>query len=81
MNAYTNPDFKRGIVLFCRDAAVHDDVVIFLQQQGLELRELEMKDQETCTSGKISYHSQGNIKISRKKLQPMLSLFASDNFV
>ncbi len=80
MNAYKNPDFKRDIVLFCRDAAVHDDVVTFLQQQGLGLRELEMKDQEICTLGKISYHSQGNIKISRKKLQPLLDHFASDKF-
>ncbi len=78
MNAYTNPDFKRDIVLFCRDGAVHDDVVTFLQQQGLELRELEMKDQETCTFGKISYYSQGNLSISRKILQPMLDLFATD---
>jgi exopolyphosphatase len=80
MNAYKDPAFKRDIVLFCKYAATHDDVVIFLQQQGLELRELEMKDQETCTSGKISYYSQGNLGISRKKLQPMLDLFASDKF-
>jgi len=80
MNAYKNPDFKRGIVLFCKNAAVHDDVVKFLQQQGLKLKELEMKDQETCTFGKISYYSQGNLGISRKKLQPMLDLFASDKF-
>ena len=81
MNAYKSPDFKRGIVLFCRDAAVHDDVITFLQQQGLELRELDMKDQATCTLGKISYFNQGNLRISRKKLQPMLDLFASNNSV
>jgi exopolyphosphatase len=81
MNAYKNPDFKRDIVLFCREAAVHDDVVTFLQQQGLELREREMKDQETCTFGKISYYSQGNFGISRKKLQPMLDQFAADKFI
>jgi hypothetical protein len=68
-------------VLFCREAAVHDDVVTFLQQQGLELREREMKDQETCTFGKISYYSQGNFGISRKKLQPMLDQFAADKFI
>jgi len=75
MNAYTNPEFNRDLVIFSRDTAVHDRVAAFLLQQGLELSEITMTSQAACKYGKISYYSQGNLGISRKKLQPMLDSF------
>jgi len=75
MNGYTNPDFSRDLVVFCRDTAAHDELVTFLKQQDLELREMEMKSQKSCPFGKMTFYSQGNSEISRKKLQPMLDCF------
>ncbi|MEN8210598.1 MAG: DHHA2 domain-containing protein [Thermodesulfobacteriota bacterium] len=75
MNAYTNPGFNRDLVIFVKNAGVHDELVNYLHQQGLELNELEISNQEACTAGKISCYSQGNLGISRKKLQPMLVFF------
>ena len=72
MNAYTNPEFNRDLAVYCRDAAAHDKLVAFFQEKGLELESLSFEGQKPCLEGKISFYTQVNLGISRKKLSPMM---------
>ncbi len=75
MNAYTDPGFNRDLAVYCKDAGLHDKLIGFLQEKGLELTPVSLKDQKPCLEGKISFYRQGNLGISRKKLSPMLDDF------
>ena len=78
MNAYTTPEFNRDLAIYCKDADRHDAVLAFLQEQGLELSPVEMPTGlKPCLEGKISFHGQANLGISRKKLAPLLDQFFS----
>ncbi len=72
MNAYTAPGFSRDLAVYCADPAIHDKLVDFLGENGLELETLCLESQKPCLQGKISFHIQKNLGISRKKLSPML---------
>lgn len=72
MNAYTTPGFSRDLAVYCTDPAIHDKLVDFLGKNGLELETLCLESPKTCLQGKISFHIQKNLEISRKKLSPML---------
>ncbi|WP_022668371.1 DHH family phosphoesterase [Desulfospira joergensenii] len=72
MNAYTNPDFNRDLAVYCRDAAIHDKLISFLQEKGLDLKDLSFEGQKPCLEGKLTFYSQANLGISRKKLSPMM---------
>ncbi len=72
MNAYTNPDFNRDLAVYCRDAAAHDNLILFLQEKGLDLKHLSFEGQKPCLEGKLTFYSQANLGISRKKLSPMM---------
>ncbi len=72
MNAYTNPGFNRDLAVYCKEIQLHDKIIKFLQEKGLELTPVSLGDQKTCLEGKISFYRQGNLGISRKKLSPLL---------
>ncbi len=74
MNAYTNPDFNRDLVIYCVDKEGHDQLLEYLHGSGLELSVIEYPQAQEG-EGCISFHCQGNLAISRKKLQPLLADF------
>ena len=74
MNAYTNPDFNRDLVIYCVDKEDHDQLLEYLHGSGLELSVIEYPEAQEG-EGCISFHCQGNLAISRKKLQPLLADF------
>jgi len=75
MNAYTDPGFNRDLAIYCKEADLHDKLIEFLQEKGLDLAPIRLKDQKPCRKGKISFHRQGNLGISRKKFSPLLDAY------
>ncbi|MEN8188661.1 MAG: DHHA2 domain-containing protein [Thermodesulfobacteriota bacterium] len=75
MNAYTNPDFNRDLVIYCRTKEGHDNLLACLQNNSLDLTPIEYPGQQEKGGVFISFHRQGNLGISRKKLQPLLAEF------
>ncbi len=75
MNAYTNPTFSRDLVIFCKSKSGHDRLFAYLQENKLDLTPLDCPGQKQNDSGFISFHRQGNLGLSRKKLQPLLAGF------
>jgi len=75
MNAYTNPEFNRNLVIFCKSKDAHDQLLTYLQENELDLTPLDCPAQKQSDSGFITFYRQGNIGISRKKLQPLLADF------
>ena len=73
MNAYTDTGFSRDLAIYCKDTDRHDKLIGFLQEKGLDLTPASLRDQKPCLEGKISFHRQGNLAISRKKLSPLLN--------
>ncbi|HAK46023.1 MAG TPA: hypothetical protein DCO79_08920 [Spirochaeta sp.] len=70
MSAYTNPDFNRNLVVYVPDDANQKIVINFLEEADLGL---ELIETEYPASDKLVFYSQGNLGISRKKLQPLLN--------
>jgi len=71
MNAYTDPDFHRDLVVYCPDQGLRAKVISHLETMGLELKPIDpqgLKGKEN-----ISFFVQGDLSKSRKKLQPILS--------
>ncbi len=75
MNAFANPDFSRDLVVFCKTAEEHDSLIDYLQKNGLSLTSLDFPEQTQGENGFIRFYNQGNLGISRKKLQPLLADF------
>lgn len=75
MHAYNKPDFHRELVIFCRTKTAHDNLVCLLQDNGLELMPLNVTlTSPLSANGYIGLYSQGNIDMSRKRVQPLFSL-------
>lgn len=72
MNAYTDQGFTRDLAVYCKDVCLHEKIIGFLQEKGLDLTVFSLEDQKPCLDGKISFYRQGNLSISRKKLSPLL---------
>jgi len=75
MNAYTNPEFVRNLGVYIPDSDLREKTIEFLEASDLGLEILDSR-----TNGKtadIVYYHQGNLGISRKKLQPLLKDFFS----
>lgn len=72
MNAYRTPGFSRDLAVYCTTEVLHDNLIDFLQNKGLDLTPLSFMDQKPCRQGKISFYRQGNLENSRKKLTPLL---------
>ncbi len=72
MNAYTDPDFKRDLVVWAGDEALFTRVNTFLLGSDLALEPLDAPDAQ-CAH--YAAYVQGNAAYSRKKLQPLLQVF------
>jgi len=75
MNAYTDPDFVRNLGVYIPDSVLREKTIGFLESSDLGLEILDSRFKED--SGDIVYYLQGNLGISRKKLQPLLKDFFS----
>jgi exopolyphosphatase len=77
MTASHTPYFKRELILFCQNKALHTGLATYLDNQDLHLaatqKALEIADQ----SGFLTMYNQGNAAISRKKLQPLIHTYLS----
>ncbi len=73
MNAYTDPDFKRELVVYAVKPELRKLVVDFLVSRDLDLAPL--KGKAPAASENAAFFSQGNGSYSRKKLQPLLQEF------
>jgi len=73
MNAFTDPEFRRELVVWAADAPLRDKVIAFLATSDLGLQPLEHPD--APDSAEIALFSQANAAYSRKKLQPLLQAF------
>ena len=71
MNAFTNPEFTRELVVYCPDKPVREKVVTFLEGSDLKLDSISSKGVDEATS----LYKQDNVAVSRKKLQPILAAF------
>lgn len=69
MNAYTDPEFRRDLVVWAADEGLFERVNAFLRDSDLGL--------EPIGGGTPDYaaYAQGNAAYSRKKLQPLLQGF------
>jgi len=79
MNAFTNPDFHRHLVIYTKTQAEHDRLLVFLQENGLDLKLMNLEGQKKDGAGYIQFYEQGNLKISRKKLHPILKDFFNES--
>lgn len=81
MNAHTDSGFCREMAIYCKKEGFHDPLIEFLQSKQLDLTPICLANQSPCLEGKISFHRQGNLNISRKRFAPLLAdYFHSDNF-
>ena len=69
MNAYTNPEFRRELVVWASDPALRARVLEFLTQSDLGLTPMQTN---VPASKEAAFFAQGNAAYSRKKLQPLL---------
>jgi len=70
MSAYTDPEFHRDLAVCSPDQSLIEKVVAHLETKGLGLKSIDSK--ESKEKRNISFFVQGNLSISRKKLQPIL---------
>lgn len=75
MNAYTDPEFTRELVVYCPDPSVRSTVISFLEASDLGVKQIEADSVDSATA----LYSQGNKGISRKKLQPLLLPYLEEN--
>lgn len=71
MNAYTNPEFTRELVVYAPDSALRKRVIAFLENSDLGVQRISSKKVDEATV----LYAQANVAISRKKLQPLLAAF------
>jgi exopolyphosphatase len=71
MNAYTEPQFTRELVVFCPDAALRVKLLDFLAGSELGLSKLAASINDEATA----LYAQANQSYSRKKLQPLIDGF------
>ena len=77
MNAYTDPDFQRDLVVYSPTEERHQQLVSFLNENELALQPITCPDQVPVAKGFHGLYSQGNLAVSRKKLQPLLADFCT----
>lgn len=75
MHGFANPDFRRELIMFCRTRKEHDTLVDFLQEKGLDLTSIPSPEPVQGGDGFWGLYRQGNLAISRKKLQPLLAQY------
>lgn len=75
MNAFKDPDFGRDLMVYCTTKEMHDALLFYLQKTSLGLTPYEKSGGQEDKKGCMSCFHQGNLDISRKKLQPLLAEF------
>ena len=73
MNAFTDPEFRRELVVWAADKALRERVLAFLAASELGLQAIDPPD--APGSAEVALFSQANAAYSRKKLQPLLQEF------
>ncbi len=73
MNAFTDPDFTRNLGVFITDSNLRAKTIRFLESSDLGLEILDSGF--SGDNSEIVFYHQGNLGISRKKLQPILKDF------
>ena len=79
MNAYTDPDFHRELVVYSPNSEVFNKTLDFLNETNLNLESINLPNQKTDADGQVTYFKQGHLGMSRKKLQPLLNEFYTTN--
>ncbi len=72
MNTFADPGFKRDLLVYCTTKEMHDALVVYLQKNLLDLVLYGCAGNRGKGEGYIGCYRQGNLGISRKKLQPLL---------
>ncbi len=75
MNSYNSPDFHRELIVFWQTEDGQRKLLKYLQGHSLALRPVDGVDQKQLHNGIITFYSQENSVISRKRLQPLLENF------
>ena len=75
MTAYRKEGFGRDLVIYAPSQELLEQLARFLQEKGLALKELALDGFIPPDTGYMGLYSQGNLDISRKKLQPFLAEF------
>jgi exopolyphosphatase len=70
MNAFTDPEFRRELVVWAADERLRERVLAFLAASELGLQAIEPPG--APGSAEVALFSQANAAYSRKKLQPLL---------
>ena len=70
MNAYTQPQFTRELVVYCADEALRKKLLAFLEGSDLGLSKID-----GSVEANTALYAQANLGYSRKKLQPVMSDF------
>ena len=70
MNAYTQPQFTRELVVYCKDDALRSKLLKFLEGSDLGLTKIE-----GAVDADTALYAQANLGYSRKKLQPVMNDF------
>jgi exopolyphosphatase len=70
MNAYTDPEFRRELVVWTEDEALRERVLAFLRASDLGLAAID--DARAPRTPEVVLFEQANVAYSRKKLQPLL---------
>ncbi len=73
MNAFTQPEFTRNLVVYVPDQVLRSRLIEFLEGAGLELEKIDGGDIKKKDA--LDIYNQKNLGISRKKLQPLLKEF------
>lgn len=73
MNAYTDPEFKRELVVYCSDPTMFAQIDAFLKSFDLGLTAVEAP--KGSLGDRYGWYAQANGSYSRKKLQPTLQQF------
>ncbi len=81
MMASHGPDFQRELILFCRHREIHLKLEAYLRGQGLDLSTVQGVETMVDGGGFMGMYRQGNVLISRKKLQPLVHSFLSGPLV
>ncbi|MBL6989139.1 MAG: DHH family phosphoesterase [Bacteriovoracaceae bacterium] len=79
MIAYTDPGFKRELVVFSENKDLYNKTVEFLKGTELGLTPIEVTNQTSTGETNMSFYAQSHLGMSRKKLWPILKEFYSKN--
>ncbi|WP_020586627.1 DHHA2 domain-containing protein [Desulfobacter curvatus] len=74
MNTQRTPEFSRGISVFCKSPVLFTTILAMLTF-NLDLELVPPPQGFNC--GKVHFYRQGNLKLSRKKLEPILDQYFS----